>query len=428
MQNVQRASAYAAATVAAAVIWPSSRASAQTPTFDDLPYAQVALDNGGVATLRMDVWRSTAEIEHAPVVVWIHGGGWQSGTYNNPPPGLAPLLEAGFAVASVQYRLSGAAIFPAQIHDVKGAVRFLRAHADEYGLDPSRLAAWGGSAGGHLTSLLATSGGVAELEGTTGGNSEFSSRLQAAVDYFGPMDILQMNLDVATPPGSTLNHDAATSPESRLIGFDGPGEGIGVLRNNLENPAPPFPQKAALAMLVNPITHLTDDDPPMFIAHGDLDTTVPMKQSQRLADALAEREIEHVMRVVEGAGHGFGMQSGAVSAEAIAFLLAQLAQPTGDYDRDGDVDGNDLLTWQRELGATADPAGSGADGDVDGEVGATDLETWRLHFGETPGAAVAGGVAVPEPGLAAMGAATWIVAAAGYAGMRREESSRRSKR
>ena len=419
MRRFLSAIAWAAATAMAANGVPSA-AVAQTPTFNDLAYAEAPLDEGGTATLRMDLWRSTAEVDHAPLVMWIHGGGWQSGTYNGSPPGLAAMLEAGFAVASVQYRLSGAAIFPAQIHDVKGAARFLRAHADEYGLDPSRFAAWGSSAGGHLTALLATSGGVPALEGTTGGNSEFSSRLQAAVDYFGPTNLLQMNLDVATPPGSTLDHDAATSPESRLIGFDGPGEGIGVLRCNLENPAPPFPEKAALAMLLNPINHLAADDPPMFIAHGDQDTTVPLKQSQRLADALAEREIEHVMRVVEGAGHGFGMQSGVVNAEAIAFLLAHLAQPTGDFDRDGDVDGGDLLAWQRELGATADPAGSGADGNVDGVVNAADLERWQMSFGvggNGSEASAGSGVAVPEPASAV----TWIVGAscAGVTGLGR---------
>jgi acetyl esterase/lipase len=114
---------------------------AQTPNFNNIEYATVPLDAGGTQTLSMDLWLATGEAERAPLVIWIHGGGWQSGTYNNPPPGLQAMLDAGFAVASVQYRLSGAAIFPAQIHDVKGAVRYLRAHADDYSLDASRLGA-----------------------------------------------------------------------------------------------------------------------------------------------------------------------------------------------------------------------------------------------------------------------------------------------
>jgi acetyl esterase/lipase len=293
------------------------------------------------------------------------------------------MLDAGFAVASVQYRFSTAAIFPAQIHDVKGAVRYLRAHADDYGLDASRFAAWGPSAGGHLAALLATSGGVADLEGTTGGNLEESSAIQAAVDYFGPTDILQMNLDVTTPPGSVINHDAPNSPESQLIGFDGTGEGIGVLRDNLSNPTPPFPEKAALAMLVNPITHVDADDPPIFIAHGDQDTLVPLNQSNRLATALDGVEVDNVMRVVNGAGHGFGSQSTTVNAEALAFLTDQLAQPAGDFDGDLDVDGEDFLKWQR--GESFTP------------FSAADLADWEANYGaDAPSAATA----VPEPATA----------------------------
>jgi acetyl esterase/lipase len=305
----------------------SPGAHAQTPPVNDLAYATVTNDNGSLATLRLDLWPNTTSTGPAPLLIWIHGGAWLGGSYNSPPPALQPLLQAGFAVASVQYRFSGAAIFPAQIHDVKGAVRFLRAHADEYNLDPTRFAAWGSSSGGYLAALLATSGDVAKAEGATGGNLQYSSRIQASVDYFGPTDLLQMNLDVTTPPGSIINHDAPNSPESQLIGFDGAVQGIGVLRNNLANPNPPFPETVALARWANPIEHLTLDDPPIFIAHGTQDTLVPMNQSVRLATALDVLDIEHVTRVVVGAGHGFGGQSAAVDAEAITFLTEQLAIP-----------------------------------------------------------------------------------------------------
>ncbi len=351
------------------------------PTFDDLPYASVILDGGSAKTLHMDLWLGSDVTATAPLVLWIHGGGWQGGTYNSAPPGLSALLQAGFAVASIEYRLSGAAIFPAQIQDVKGAVRFLRANSDEYNLDVSRFAAWGSSAGGHLTALLATSGEVPELEGTVGGNLAYSSRIQAAIDYFGPTDLLAMNADVTTPPGSTIDHDAPSSPESRLIGFDGAGEGIGVLRANLMNPIAPFPEKAALVGLVNPITHVTADDPPVYIAHGDQDTSVPMKQSLRLADALDSVEIENVMRVVVGAGHGFGSQGTTVNAEAIAFLVAQFDKVAGDFDDDGDVDGADFLDWQRQFGSTV-TAFSGADGNGNGMVDAADYVIWRKNFSD----------------------------------------------
>lgn len=305
----------------------SATSHAQAPTVDDLAYATVTNDNGKAATLHLDLWQSTTGSERAPLLIWIHGGAWLAGSYNDPPPALQALLQSGFAVASVQYRLSGAAIFPAQIHDVKGAVRFLRAHADEYNLDPTRFAAWGSSAGGHLAALLATSGDVDEAEGTTGGNLGYSSRIQAAVDYFGPTDLLQMNLDVTTPPGSIIDHDAPNSPESLLMGFDGASEGIGVLRSNLFNPIPPFPEIAALVQLANPIEHVASGGPPIFIAHGTQDTLVPMNQSARLATALDAADIDHVMRVVVGAGHGFGTQSATVDAEAIAFLTEHLEIP-----------------------------------------------------------------------------------------------------
>lgn len=354
---------------------PSAGRAQMPPSINDMTYATVPLDDGGAASLRMDLWLGSEPAQPSPLVIWIHGGGWQSGTYNNAPPALSTLLSEGFAVASIQYRLSGQAIFPAQIHDVKGAVRFLRSRADQYHLDVDRFAAWGSSAGGHLTALLATSSGVAELEGATGGNVDQSSHVQAAVDYFGPTDILSMSLDVTDPPGSGINHDLPSSPESKLLGFSGLGEGIGVLRNNLTNPTAPFPEKAALASLVNPLTHLDADDPPVFIAHGTVDTTVPMKQSQRLADALEDFGIDYVMRPVIDAGHGFGAQSGTVNAEAIAFLMEQFSSPTGDFDLDGVVDGNDFLRWQRGM-----------------SVG--ELAAWKANFGLP--AATASTIPVPE--------------------------------
>jgi acetyl esterase/lipase len=264
----------------------SATSNAQTPTLNDLLFATVTNDNGTPASLHMDLWENTTGGSRAPLLIWIHGGGCSAGTYNTAPSQLQALLQSGYAVASVEYRLSGAAIFPAQIYDVKGAVRFLRAHADDYHLDPTRFASWGDSAGGHLSALLATSGGGAAVEGTVGGNLDYSSQVEAAADNFGPTDLLQMNLDVTAPPGSVINHDAPNSPESQLIGFSGSGQGIGVLRNNLSNPNPPYPAKVALAQLENPITHVTPDDPPMLIAHGDQHTLVPMKQSVRLSTAL----------------------------------------------------------------------------------------------------------------------------------------------
>src|SRR5262249_35630047 len=160
-------------------------------TYPGLAYATV-----GGRDLLLDLYLPSAGPGPFPVVVWIHGGAWLTGS-RFPAPNAAQLTSLGFAVASVDYRLTSQAgqwgaepvIFPAQIHDVKGAVRWLRANAATYNLDPARFGCWGSSAGGHLAALLATSGDVPALEGTVGGNAGFSSAVQACADFFGPTDL-----------------------------------------------------------------------------------------------------------------------------------------------------------------------------------------------------------------------------------------------
>jgi len=149
-----------------------------------------------------------------PLIIHIHGGGWSGGDKNGIPP--IGLVANGYALASVQYRLSGEAIFPAAIQDCKAAVRWLRANAKKYNLDPDHFGVWGGSAGGHLVALLGTSGGVKEFE--VGDNLNVSSKVQAVCDWFGPTDFLQMNAQAKAGAGGALDHDGPKSPESRFIG------------------------------------------------------------------------------------------------------------------------------------------------------------------------------------------------------------------
>jgi acetyl esterase/lipase len=189
------------------------------------------------------------------------------------------LLKDGYAVASINYRLSQHAIFPAQIEDCKAAVRWLRAHAAQYGLDPGHFGAWGASAGGHLVALLGTAGEVKEFE--KGPNLEFSSRVQAVCDWFGPTDFAEMNKF----PGH-MDHDAADSPESQLIGG-------------------PVQENKAKAQRANPITYVTPGDPPFLIMHGDQDPLVPINQSELLEAALRKAGVPVTFHVVQGAGHGF---------------------------------------------------------------------------------------------------------------------------
>ncbi len=206
-----------------------------------------------------------------PVIVWIHGGGWQKGAKENVGPA-AGFAARGFAVASVGYRLSGEAVFPAQIEDCKNAVRWLRANAARYGMDGRRVAAWGSSAGGHLAALLGTSGGVAALE--TGGEPV---RVQAVVDYYGPADFRPQ----------TLSGRAGDSggPVARLLGG-------------------PVADRTEQAALASPLTHISGDDPQFFIVHGDQDRVVPLIQSTRLMEALSAAGVRAELRVLPGAGHG----------------------------------------------------------------------------------------------------------------------------
>ena len=144
-----------------------------------------------------------------------------------------------------------------------------------------------------------------------------SSRVQAVVDYYGPTDLLNITLDVTDPPGTTMAYDPPESMVSRLVGFDRSNEGIGVLRRRQDDAAMPIAEKMELIHLANPISHVTADDPPFFIAHGTADTVVPLAQSTHLADALSAANQTPNYVIVPHAGHGL---SPDVDDAAIAFL------------------------------------------------------------------------------------------------------------
>jgi len=317
----------ASLTLIAGALMASAAQAQVTPTHADLVYATV-----GPAPLELDLYLPAGAPAPRPTLVFIHGGGWSGGDKAPIPALCTAALNQGFAVASVNYRLTSQAalfapesvIFPAQIHDVKGALRWLRANAATFGLDPTRFASFGTSAGGHLSALLATSGGSSELEGTVGGNLGFSSEVQAAIDYFGPTDLIQMQLDVLTPPGSTINHDAPSSPESRLVGWSLTGQGMGDIRANLTNSTPPYPALVQRATWANPVSWVDAGDPPVFIGHGTNDTAVPVRQSTRLSAALFGAGVEHDFRAIPLAGHGLG---GTIDVQALAFLHAKLLGP-----------------------------------------------------------------------------------------------------
>jgi len=241
----------------------------------DLEYGK-----GSGRAMLLDLYLPEKGDKPLPLIIWIHGGAWKTGSKDNPSPALRFTAE-GYAVAHVGYRLSQEAKFPAQIHDCKAAVRWLRANAAKYNLDPNKFAAWGGSAGGHLVALLGTSGGVAELEGNVNDLKE-SSRVQAVVDWFGPTDFLHIG-----DAESDLQHNAPDSPESKLIG--------GALLENKD-----------AAAKASPITYVSKDAPPFLIMHGDRDRTVPFNQSELLYAALKKAGVDATFVPMKGAGHGFG--------------------------------------------------------------------------------------------------------------------------
>lgn len=240
-------------------------------------HRNIAYIEDGHDRQKLDLFVPKSE-QPLPVIIWVHGGGWQGGSKDGCPPLRARYTEQGYAVASIGYRLSGDAIFPAQIEDCKAAIRWLRVHAGEYGLDAERFGVWGSSAGGHLVALLGTSGDVKEFD--AGSHLDQSSRVQAVCDYYGPTDF---KVFVTTPRYES--HARDNSPEAKLIGG-------AVLEN---------PDKVAR---VNPITYVSDDDPPFLIVHGDKDGTVPPNQSQLLFEALKENDVPVHLHTIHGAGHG----------------------------------------------------------------------------------------------------------------------------
>ncbi|MDH7602492.1 MAG: alpha/beta hydrolase [Armatimonadota bacterium] len=242
--------------------------------FNDVVYAKI-----GERVLHMDIAvPEDGTGKPHPTVVWIHGGGWKTGTYKMNMARW--LTDHGYVVASIEYRLSGEAKFPAQITDCKAAIRFLRANSRKYGIDANRIGVWGGSAGGHLAALLGTTHGIKELEGDYG-NVGISSRVQAVCVFYGPCDL---TLPIARDPAKKK-----PGPVAELLGGQ-------------------LSEKPELAKLASPIFFVTRDDPPFLLVHGEQDPLVPIEQAEKMTDALKKAGADVTFIRVKNAGHGFDKQ------------------------------------------------------------------------------------------------------------------------
>ena len=274
----------------------------------------------GFRPLKMDIWLPRQATGPVPLVVWVHGGAFQLGDRRELPPTFAPdsvfrlLNEAGIACATVDYRHCLEAPFPAQLHDLKAAVRYLREYAADLGVDPERFGAWGESAGGHLVALLGLTGGREDLHGGLGAQGH-SSGVSAVVDFYGVsslVDIPPMNtpeglfppaLTAAVPAGMPLQ------PEYMLVGGS-------------DDPA--------LLAAASPVSYVTADSAPFLLIHGDSDGLVPHSQTELLAAALAEAGVEHEVVTIKGGDHcffGAEDQVDTILAAAVGFFAEKLGRP-----------------------------------------------------------------------------------------------------
>ena len=289
---------------------------AQQPKNATIYTGQIYSALNGYRSLELDLFVPEHVDGPAPVVVWIHGGAWLFGRRQLLPAYWAPgslfqaAIDAGIAVATIDYRHSREAVFPAQLHDGFAALRWLREFGPRLGIDPNRLGVWGESAGGHLASLLALVTDPA-LHGTDGVTGE-AVTIRAAVSYYGVAD-------VDTMPGFLENMPQEWVDE--LIRASGglPPEPLDVLLGDS-----PYP-RAEANRLASPVHHVRADAPPFLLIHGDADTAVPFEQSVALQAALAAAGADAELVRVEGADHVFlGTDPQPQFARAVEFLKAQL--------------------------------------------------------------------------------------------------------
>ena len=240
----------------------------------------VAYGAAGNRPLLLDIVRPKQEAKDPmPVVVFIHGGGWSGGNKQAGLPLLVPLAEKGYFCVSVGYRLTGESPWPAQLHDCKAAIRWLRANAQKYHLNPDKIGVWGASAGGHLALMVGLTSDQADLEGQSGSPGH-SSRVACVVNWFGPTELLAAWKDPTLPP-------MVKNVLDQLVG--GSAE-----------------QKQEVLQAASPLSYVSKDDPPVLTMHGTKDPIVPFSQATMFNEAMKKAGAVSYLVPVENAGHGFG--------------------------------------------------------------------------------------------------------------------------
>jgi acetyl esterase/lipase len=262
----------------------------------------VSYCTGAGKPLLMDVFIPHTRIhDPTPAVLWLHGGGWERGDKNGSS-GARFLAAAGFVTASIYYRLSGEARFPADIEDCKCAIRYLRANAAHYRIDPDRIGVAGASSGGHLALLVGMADPKAGLEGS-GGWQNVSSQVRAVVSYYGPTDFRTMTADFGARARAAI---------TKLLGV-------------------PFEANPAAYAQASPISYVSPDDPPILMFHGDEDRLVPFSQSERMRDAYLKAGLKAELLKVGNADHDFEPASNkplSISVEQIHRMTVEFFKRT----------------------------------------------------------------------------------------------------
>jgi acetyl esterase/lipase len=280
--------------------------------------------------LKADLYIPTRGRGADPIVIWVHGGGWgfggpregDGGPYGTWPQVLAKLASRGHVVVAINYRFTGEARFPAQIQDLKAAVRWIRSNAATYGADPSRVILWGQSAGGYQVALAGVACNQAALDAPApiagppipgfvpvNVDPKLSSCVQGVVDWFGPIEFSR--LDAESVAGSPMKHDSPTGPESKLLGCALPA-------------CPP-----GLLTQANPLSYVRADTPPFLIMQGTADRSVPIQQSETLYQSLRAQGVAARLIEVNGADHIFAGASPKVIGQLIDRVFGWIDQPGG---------------------------------------------------------------------------------------------------